>query len=152
MFWRISARVCLESKKEMCCAQGMPTMTLKPNDTALSSSHFGGSVKVRKQLIPASAIRPKSVSTFAGSGNGIPERAGEKGPYVTPFKKNFLSFRKKNRPRGRIFSDASKILLRCSSNAARGRRMSGVSRSSRDAGIGMFTMDRSLFTRLFESR
>jgi len=71
---------------------------------------LGGGVKVRKQLMPSSLINAKSISTAAGSGKGTPGRLGAKGPYVTPFRKNFLSFSKNDLPRTTIFSSVTLCL------------------------------------------
>src|SRR5437016_11156832 len=118
----------------------MPTIALRPCEAAMSRSHFGGGVKVRKQLTPSSRINTKSVSTVLAGGKGTPGREGENGPYVTPFKKNFSSLRKKNRPRRSTFSSATIRLRDDSKNDGIGRSITGVSRRSRRDGIGIFTM------------
>src|SRR5215831_14821509 len=104
MVLRISARVPEESRNEICCAQGIPVITLRPYAAALSRSHFGAGVKVRKLLIPSSDIKAKSSSTVGTSGNGRPLRESANGPYVTPFKKNFSELRQKNFPKALTFS------------------------------------------------
>src|SRR5688572_32742787 len=105
MVLRISAFVRGESRKAICCAQGIPVMTRRPYKAARSRSHFGGGVKVRSVLAPSSDINPKSSSTLRRSGKGTPSAEAAKGPYVTPLRKNFSALRQKNLPSGLTFCE-----------------------------------------------
>ena len=83
---------------------------------------------MRKVLAPSSLINAKSSSTLEASGNGTPNCDGEKGPYVTPFRKTFFSSTKKNFPWHRALAEP----------------VSGSKHDSPADGIGRLMLEHSL--------